>query len=110
MSNDKGMDDNTLLVTIGVGFVVVVSAIVLAAAPIAGLVTGRGWVSSTKSLPETVLLTITRGPGSVYEPAPPTWAFCLVVGLFAVLLIVAVVLLLRTFGGKKPSAAPSGAG
>ncbi|WP_371801581.1 type IV secretory system conjugative DNA transfer family protein (plasmid) [Streptomyces sp. NBC_01732] len=101
MSSDKGMDDNTLLTTIGVGFVVSVSAIVLTAAPLAGLVTGRGWVSSTKSLPETVLLTVTHGPGAAYDPAPPTWAFWLVAVFFLVLLIVAVAFLLRTFGGKK---------
>ncbi|MFJ4343023.1 type IV secretory system conjugative DNA transfer family protein [Streptomyces sp. NPDC088915] len=95
------MDDSTLLAAIGVGFLVGASAIVLTAAPVAGLVTGRGWASSSKSLPETILLTISQGPGSVYEPAPPTWAFWLVVAVLLVLLIVIVALLLKAFGGKK---------
>ncbi|MFE4264528.1 type IV secretory system conjugative DNA transfer family protein [Streptomyces sp. NPDC056883] len=95
------MDDNTLLAALGVGFLLGASAIVLAAAPVAGLVTGNGWATSSKGLPETILLTVSQGPGSVYEPAPPTWAFWLVVVIFVVLLIVAVALLLRTFGGKK---------
>ncbi|MFD3890440.1 type IV secretory system conjugative DNA transfer family protein [Streptomyces microflavus] len=95
------MDDNTLLVAIGAGFVLGVSSIVLAAAPLAALVTGSGWATSTKGLPETVLRTVSQGPGSVYSPAPPTWAFWLVVGLLLVLLITVVVLLLRAFGGKK---------
>ncbi len=101
MANDKSMDDSTLLAAIGAGFLIGASAIVLAAAPVAGLVTGKGWASSSKSLPETILLTVSQGPGSVYEPAPPTWAFWLVVAVFLVLLIVIVAVLLRVFGGKK---------
>ncbi|MFE5847479.1 type IV secretory system conjugative DNA transfer family protein [Streptomyces niveus] len=67
----------------------------------AALLSGRGWATSSRSLPETVILSVTRGPGSVYEPAPPTWAFWLVVAVLLVLLIVGVALLLRAFGGKK---------
>ncbi|WP_329021192.1 type IV secretory system conjugative DNA transfer family protein [Streptomyces sp. NBC_01601] len=95
------MDDSTLLAAIGFGFLVVASTVVLTAAPLAGLVTGHGWVSSTKGVPETILLTVTRGPAAAYDPAPPTWAFWLVVVLFLAILIVAVVFLLRSFGGKK---------
>lgn len=102
MASDKSIDDNTLLAALGAGFVVSASAVVLAAAPMAALITGRGWASSSKSLPETVLLTITRGPDAVYSPAPPAWAFWLMAGLFLALLVVVMVLLLRAFGGKKP--------
>ncbi|MFJ5645871.1 type IV secretory system conjugative DNA transfer family protein [Streptomyces sp. NPDC093223] len=95
------MDDSTLLAAFGFGFVVSVGAIVLAAAPLASVISGRGWASSGRSVPETILLTLTRGPGAVYDPAPPTWAFWLVVVLFVVLAIVALSFLLRAFGGKK---------
>lgn len=102
MVSDKSVDDQTLLAAIGAGFVLGASAIVLAAAPLAGLVTGNGWASSTKSLPETIILTVSHGPAAVYDPAPPTWAFWLVVALLLVLLIVAVAFLLRAFGRRKP--------
>lgn len=101
MADGKSMDDSTLLAAIGFGFVVGAGAIVLAAAPMAGLVTGRGWASSDRSVPETIFLTLTRGPGAAYDPAPPAWAFWLVVAFFIALVIVALVFLLRTFGGKK---------
>jgi type IV secretory pathway TraG/TraD family ATPase VirD4 len=101
VADGKSMDDSTLLAAIGFGLVAGAGAIVLAAAPMAGLVTGRGWVSSDRSVPETILLTLTRGPGAAYDPAPPAWAFWLVVAFFIALVIVALVFLLRTFGGKK---------
>ncbi|GHH54917.1 type IV secretory system conjugative DNA transfer family protein [Streptomyces candidus] len=101
MASERSVDDNTLLAAIAAGFLIGASAIVLAAAPVAALVTGNGWASSSKSLPETVLLSVARGPGSVYEPAPPTWAFWLVAVVLLVLLIVAAALLLRGFGGRK---------
>lgn len=101
MAGDKSMDDGTLLAAIGFGAVLSASAIVLAAAPLAALVTGRGWARPTKSLPAAIVLTVTRGPGAAYDPAPPAWAFWLLVVFFLVLLIVAVALLLRAFGGKK---------
>ncbi|RPK32395.1 Type IV secretory system Conjugative DNA transfer [Streptomyces sp. ADI92-24] len=101
MASDKSMDDGALLAAIGAGFVVGSSAIVLAAAPLAGLVSGRGWSTSERSVPETVLLSVTKGPGAVYNPAPPTWTFWLVIALFLTLLITAVAFLLRGFGGKK---------
>jgi type IV secretory pathway TraG/TraD family ATPase VirD4 len=101
VADGKSMDDSTLLAAIGFGFVVGAGAIVLAAAPMAGLVTGRGWASSDRSVPETIFLTLTRGPGAAYDPAPPAWAFWLVVAFFIALVIVALVFLLRTFGGKK---------
>ncbi|MFG2162821.1 type IV secretory system conjugative DNA transfer family protein [Streptomyces olivaceus] len=102
MAGDKSMDDGTLLAAIGFGFALGASGIVLSAAPLAGLVSGRGWSSSTRSLPETVLMTVTHGPGSVYEPAPPTWAFLLMIGVLLVLLIVLLALLLKSFGRRKP--------
>ncbi|WP_230426656.1 type IV secretory system conjugative DNA transfer family protein, partial [Streptomyces rubradiris] len=104
MADSKGVDDNTLLAAIGAGVVIGTSAILLAAAPLAGLMTGRGWASPTRSVPETILLTISRGPGAAYDPAPPTWAFWIVAVLLLILLISAVAVVLRAFGGRKPPA------
>ncbi|MFE9406798.1 type IV secretory system conjugative DNA transfer family protein [Streptomyces sp. NPDC006530] len=101
MADDKSVDDGTLLTALGAGFLVGVSAVVLLAAPLAGVLTGNGWVRSSRSVPETVLLTVTRGPGAVYSPAPPVWAFWIVAIVLAGLMITGLFSLLRRFGGKK---------
>ncbi|MER6256262.1 type IV secretory system conjugative DNA transfer family protein [Streptomyces sp. NPDC001584] len=100
-SKDSSVDDGTLLAALGFGFVISASAIVLAAAPLAGLLSGQGWSRSSKSVPETVLFSIGKGPGAVYSPAPPTWLFWLLVGVFAVLLIVVMLVVSKAFGGRK---------
>ncbi|MFE2529789.1 type IV secretory system conjugative DNA transfer family protein [Streptomyces sp. NPDC059382] len=100
-SKDSSVDDNTLLAAIGFGFVISASAIVLAAAPLAGLLSGQGWSRSSRSVPETVFLTVGKGPGAVYSPAPPTWLFWLLAGLLTALLIVLALLVAKAFGGKK---------
>jgi type IV secretion system protein VirD4 len=75
--------------------------VVLLAAPLAGLLSGHGWLTPNRSVPETVLLSVAKGPSAAYRPAPPAWLFWALVTVFIVLLIVGTVLLLRTFGGKK---------
>ncbi|MFD4322255.1 type IV secretory system conjugative DNA transfer family protein [Streptomyces sp. NPDC058548] len=95
------MDDSTFLTALGAGLLLTASTVVLAAAPMAALITGRGWATSSKSLPETILRTVTQGPGSVYTPAPPTWAFWLVAAVLLVLLTIAVTVLFRALGGKR---------
>ncbi|MFI8944155.1 type IV secretory system conjugative DNA transfer family protein [Streptomyces syringium] len=97
-SSGSGMDDSTLLAALAFGFVTCTSAVLLLAAPLAGVLSGHGWVSSTKSLPETVLLSALRGPGAVYDPSPPAWLFWLLVVLLAAALLVAAGMLIRRFG------------
>ncbi|MFD3874294.1 type IV secretory system conjugative DNA transfer family protein [Streptomyces sp. NPDC058623] len=70
-----GIDDNTLLAVYGAGAVVTIGGSVLLAGPLAGLLSGNGWASSTAGVPQTVLSALVKGPGSVYEPAPPTVLF-----------------------------------
>ncbi|MBO8189894.1 type IV secretory system conjugative DNA transfer family protein [Streptomyces sp. DW4-2] len=96
------MDDGALLAAVAAGFVVAVSAVVLMAAPVAGLLSGHGWVTSSRSVPATVLLSLTRGPDSVYPSAPPTWLFWLVMVLFTGAVLVAAVVLMRALAGRKP--------
>ncbi|MEE1769293.1 type IV secretory system conjugative DNA transfer family protein [Streptomyces sp. JV185] len=84
-----GMDDNTLLAAYGAGALVAVGGAVLLAAPLASLLSGRGWATRTDSVPATVLTALVRGPGAAYDPAPPAWLF----HLLAVLLVVAVLAL-----------------
>ncbi|MGW6870406.1 type IV secretory system conjugative DNA transfer family protein [Streptomyces sp. NPDC054901] len=89
-----GIDDNTLLAVYGVGAVVTIGGSVLLAGPLAGLLSGSGWASSTAGVPQTVLSALVKGPGSVYEPAPPPWLFyaltvLIVLALGAVIVTVA---------------------
>ncbi|MFD8637518.1 hypothetical protein [Streptomyces sp. NPDC059533] len=66
-----GLDDNSLLAACGAGVVVTIGAAVLLAGPLAGLLSGNGWVASHDIVPVTVLSALAKGPGSVYRPAPP---------------------------------------
>ncbi|MFD9033293.1 type IV secretory system conjugative DNA transfer family protein [Streptomyces sp. NPDC059567] len=85
-----GLDDNTLLAAYGAGLLVTVGGSVTLAAPLASLLSGRGWARSTASIPETVMLSLVRGPGRVYDPEPPAWLFYTLTAL----LVVTVLLLL----------------
>ncbi|GAA3122472.1 hypothetical protein GCM10020254_81910 [Streptomyces goshikiensis] len=66
-----GLDDSTLLAAYGAGTVVTLGSSVLLAGPLAGLLSGNGWVGSSDSVPVTVFSALVKGPGSVYQPAPP---------------------------------------
>jgi type IV secretory pathway TraG/TraD family ATPase VirD4 len=101
MARSGGLDDNTFLAAVGAGVVVSVSAVVLLAGPLAGLLSGHGWVTSDSGVPATVVLSIARGPASVYHPAPPTWLFWALVALLAVLIVMAVGAVLRALGGRR---------
>lgn len=59
----------------------------LLAAPLAALLSGRGWAHSPASVPETVLRSVIKGPGEVYDPSPPALLFyALTVALLLTLL------------------------
>ncbi|MET8451671.1 type IV secretory system conjugative DNA transfer family protein [Streptomyces sp. NPDC005209] len=88
----SGLDDNTLLAAYAAGLAVTLGGAVLLAAPLAALLTGRGWAHATAGVPETVLRSLVNGPGAVYRPAPPTWLFY---GLTAALLLVFFLLLVK---------------
>lgn len=100
---EGGLEDGALLAAIALGTTVAISAVVLAAAQLAGLLSGNGSPTSTKSLPETVIRSITSGPGSVYEPDPPTWLFWFLVGLLTVLLVGGTVWAFIRFGRRGES-------
>lgn len=100
---DGGLDDGTMLAAVGVGLVIALSAVVLVAAQLAGLLSGNGRPVPTRSLPETIVWSVVSGPGSAYEPAPPGWLFWILVVLLASLLVTAVVALVIRFGGRKDS-------
>ncbi|MFE3790345.1 type IV secretory system conjugative DNA transfer family protein [Streptomyces goshikiensis] len=106
-----GIDDSTLLAAYGTGLVVTIGGSVLLAGPLAGLLSGNGWVSSGESVPVTVISALVKGPGSVYQPAPPPWLFyaltvCLVLALGAVIVKAAGAL---SFGGRSGGAQWGGA-
>ncbi|GGU44613.1 type IV secretory system conjugative DNA transfer family protein [Streptomyces violascens] len=94
-----GLDDNTLLAAYGAGLVAAVSGAVLTAGPLAGLLSGRGWAHSTQSLPATVLLSVVRGPGAVYDPAPPSWLFYTLLVLVVIALFLVALKLVSLFNG-----------
>lgn len=102
-----GLDDNTLLAAYGAGLVVTVGGSVLLAGPLAGLLSGNGWVRSADSVPVTVVSALVKGPGSVYQPAPPSWLFygltaALVIALGAVIVgVAALVSFGRTSGAAQ---------
>lgn len=98
---DSGLDDGTFLAAVGAGAIVALSTILFVAAQLAGLLSGKGWPSPTRSLPETLLWSAVSGPGAAYEPAPPSWLFWTFVVLLTALLIAGVVLLAIRFGGRK---------
>lgn len=77
------LDDNSLLAAYGAGLVLTVGGAVLLAAPLAALLSGRGWAHSSQPIPATVLTALVRGPGAVYDPAPPAWLFYILLALLA---------------------------
>ncbi|WP_245173473.1 type IV secretory system conjugative DNA transfer family protein [Streptomyces aureus] len=76
-SAGSGLDDNTLLTAYAAGLAVALGGAVLLAAPLAALLSGRGWSHTTAGVPETVLRALVNGPGAVFSPAPPAWLFYL---------------------------------
>ncbi|MEU1377278.1 TraM recognition domain-containing protein [Streptomyces triculaminicus] len=78
-------------------------ACTLLTAPLAALLSGRGWPEWVYDDPATTaVMAIVRGPGSAYTPAPPAWLFwALTILLFAAIGTV----VLRVLGrrGKKPA-------
>ncbi|MCX5409851.1 type IV secretory system conjugative DNA transfer family protein [Streptomyces sp. NBC_00335] len=101
-----GLDDNTLLAAYGAGLVVTIGSSVLLAGPLAGLLSGNGWVGSTDSVPSTVLSALVKGPGSVYRPAPPSWLFYGLTAFFVLVLGAVIVKISSTlsFGGAAGGA------
>ncbi|MFE2911402.1 type IV secretory system conjugative DNA transfer family protein [Kitasatospora indigofera] len=106
---DSRMDDSTLLWALGVGALVSGGAVVLAAGALAGLLSGNGLPRMTAGVPETVLMSVAKGPAAVYSPAPPAWLFWLVLGVLVVLLLLAVVALARRAGRRRHRAPEGGA-
>ncbi|QKZ20378.1 type IV secretory system conjugative DNA transfer family protein [Streptomyces chartreusis] len=97
---DSSLDDGTFLAAAAVGALVSVSTILLVSAQLAGLLSGKGWPSPTRSLPETTVWSVVSGPGAAYEPAPPAWLFWTFVVLLSGLVVTAVVFLVVRFGGR----------
>ncbi|MFF4168049.1 type IV secretory system conjugative DNA transfer family protein [Streptomyces sp. NPDC001741] len=89
---DAALDDNTLLAAYGIGAAVSVGGAVLLAAPAAAVLSGRGWATRTDTIPGTVLKSLVRGPGSAYDPAPPSWLFY---GLTVVFVLIVLVLAVK---------------
>ncbi|MER7688720.1 type IV secretory system conjugative DNA transfer family protein [Streptomyces sp. NPDC097610] len=100
---DSGLDDGTFLAAAGAGAVISLSAVVFVAAQLAGLLSGKGRPSPTRSLPEALVWSVVSGPGATYEPAPPTWLFWTLVVLLTGLLIAGVIFLVIRLGGRKDS-------
>ncbi|MER6684557.1 type IV secretory system conjugative DNA transfer family protein [Streptomyces olivaceoviridis] len=98
---DSGLDDGTFLAAAGVGALVSLSTVVLVSAQLTGLLSGKGWPSPTRSIPEAIVWSVVSGPGSAYEPAPPAWLFWIFVVLLTGLLIAGVVFLVVRYGGRK---------
>ncbi|MET9956008.1 type IV secretory system conjugative DNA transfer family protein [Streptomyces sp. NPDC006339] len=94
------VDDNTLLAAYGAGALLTVGGSVMLAAPLAALLTGHGWARSTASVPETVLLALVRGPGRVYDPAPPAWLFYTLAALLVVTVQLPLVKVVSAFTGR----------
>ncbi|MEU3907704.1 type IV secretory system conjugative DNA transfer family protein [Streptomyces goshikiensis] len=106
-----GLDDSTLLAAYGAGTVVTIGSSVLLAGPLAGLLSGNGWVGSSDSVPVTVFSALVKGPGSVYQPAPPPWLFYALTA-FLVLALGAVIVKIASavsFGGRSGGAQWGGA-
>ncbi|ARE79522.1 type VI secretion protein (plasmid) [Streptomyces sp. Sge12] len=105
------MDDNTLLAAYGAGLVVTVGGSALLAGPLAGLLSGNGWVRSPQSVPVTVISALVKGPGSVYQPAPPAWLFYALTVFFVLALGAAIVKVASavSFGARSGGAQWGGA-
>ncbi|MYZ33638.1 MULTISPECIES: type IV secretory system conjugative DNA transfer family protein [unclassified Streptomyces] len=105
-----GLDDNTLLAAYGAGLAAALGGAVLAAGPLSGALSGRGWASSDESIPTTVLTALVRGPGAVYHPAPPAWLFYVLVALIVVMLLTLVVKAVSAlnYGGSSTGGAQWG--
>ncbi|MFK4600507.1 type IV secretory system conjugative DNA transfer family protein [Streptomyces pristinaespiralis] len=93
------LDDNSLLAAYGAGLVLTVGTAALAAAPLAALLSGRGWATSDSQIPTTVLSAVVRGPASVYEPAPPSWLFYLLLVLLVVVIFALVLKAVSALNG-----------
>lgn len=106
-----GLDDNTLLAAYGAGVVVTVGGSVLLAGPLAGLLSGNGWIGSADSVPVTVLSALVKGPASVYQPAPPPWLFYSLTVFLVLALGTAIVKVAGavSFGGRSGGAQWGGA-
>ncbi|MEU8526633.1 type IV secretory system conjugative DNA transfer family protein [Streptomyces sp. NPDC048629] len=85
------IDDSTLLAAYGAGLLLTVGGSVLLAAPLASVLSGRGWARSSASVPETVMLALVRGPGRVYDPDPPAWLFYTLTALLVVSILLTLI-------------------
>jgi type IV secretory pathway TraG/TraD family ATPase VirD4 len=94
------LDDNTLLAAYGAGLAVALGGAALLAAPLASLLSGRGWAHATASVPETVLRALVKGPGTVYSPAPPAWLFYLLTVALLLTFFVLVLKAVSLLGGS----------
>ncbi|MFB9586686.1 type IV secretory system conjugative DNA transfer family protein [Streptomyces goshikiensis] len=106
-----GLDDSTLLAAYGAGTVVTLGSSVLLAGPLAGLLSGNGWVGSSDSVPVTVFSALVKGPGSVYQPAPPPWLFYALTALLVLALGAVIVKIASSVssGGRSGGAQWGGA-
>ncbi|GHF47809.1 hypothetical protein GCM10010218_31540 [Streptomyces mashuensis] len=98
-----GSGDDSLLVPVLVLVGAAAVACTLLTAPLAGVLSGRGWPKWVYDDPATTaVMTVVRGPGSAYVPAPPTWLFWV---LTLLLLAGTGVAVLWLFGrrGKRPT-------
>ncbi|MBP0453943.1 type IV secretory system conjugative DNA transfer family protein [Kitasatospora sp. RG8] len=103
------MDDGTFLAGLAAGAVVSLGAVSLAAGALAGLLSGGGLPRMTASVPQTLLLSVVKGPASVYQPAPPAWLFFAVFGLLVVLLTVLAGVVVRRLGRRRRRSLAGGA-
>ncbi|MFJ9343770.1 type IV secretory system conjugative DNA transfer family protein [Streptomyces sp. NPDC101733] len=107
--SSAGLDDNTLLAAYGAGLVVTIGGAVLLAGPLAGFLSGNGWVGSSDSVPTTVLSALVKGPASVYHPAPPAPLFYgLTVAIVLALGLIVVTIASRVSFGKSTGGAQWG--
>jgi len=97
-SGAGGIDDGTLLALIAFGALLTLSAAVLAAAPVAALLSGRGWAHPTGGLLQSVMTAVVRGPAAAFDPAPPAWLFWPLAALGWALLVVGGIWVTRRFG------------
>ncbi|MEU8828910.1 type IV secretory system conjugative DNA transfer family protein [Streptomyces sp. NPDC048636] len=69
------MNDGTVMAAYAAGLGITVGGAVLLAGPLAGALSGSGWPHRTTSLPAAVALSLLKGPGAAFSPAPPGWLF-----------------------------------
>ncbi|MFJ8627451.1 type IV secretory system conjugative DNA transfer family protein [Kitasatospora sp. NPDC093550] len=109
MASDNRVDDGTFLAGIAAGAVLSLGAASLAAGALAGLLSEGAPPRMTEPLPVTLLLSVARGPASVYRPAPPAWLFYGVFGLLVVLLAVLAGVVVRRLGRRRRRSPAGGA-